>query len=827
MHINFSFNSAVLLAATPAIISSILQPVLAAPTNSYPLALQLPPLIQVGKSYSYQLPQDTFTSQSKSNVTYSADGLPEWLSFDSDSRTFSGTAPDSVSAPSSIWFDLVGTDSSGVTSVNSTLAITNLEIATLSSSVSLTSELKQAGPLADSNTLILTPNTEFSIYFDKSIFNSSFPIIQYSALTSSHSPLPSWITFDSNSFSFSGIAPAVNSNIAPSNNFPLTLLAVQIPGFSSVGAQFNLLLGSHQFSTNITYANISAAQGEDFVYNIPLDKMLLDKSPVYVSNISSISISPSSNWLSVNSSAAALEGKVPNSFQGGSFNITVTNTFSDSVQIALNLVVKETPTTATGSTDTSNDNNTIFTLSSLPAVNATTLDYFMYTLPSSVVNSTNFTVLYDPPAPWITFYKTNLTFVGEVPSGFSGTTVTLVNDVNNNDNLSLTIRSAVASSSTTSPTSIPSSTSVAQPTKSTNKTVAIVCGVVIPVVTILALILLFFCCRRRRRNNTPGPVSNPILPDHVITNSPVIEKQPSLMTLNLPTDPSTPILTSQHWDSPVQATEFNMFKLDNPKVLHRSNSCSEGDSETTHVGDLPVTPVTPKFDTSNILASINAPSFPPSPPPVIPPRASQRDEEILYPAGKPRNSWRQTTDPALRWHSRTQGGSLATIATDELVSVRMVEEGPTSEIPAQLPRGNSSPNLRPIGDGDSDYGDSNYDLSGNKRASRHTAHSASIGSYTSSESDSVVHQKYGPTIPYASGSNLGAIAESPNPGSILATMSASEDSNNNTSVEKQHGQQHSGSQSSSIYGSDTMSEPDEWQWPNSVSTSQQARQGKP
>lgn len=757
-----------------------------APTNSYPLALQYPPLIQQNVPYQYTLPSDTFTSTT-STVNYSVDNLPDWLSFNPNSRTISGT-PGPLASPGTIWFDIIGTDDSGVTSVNSSLILTNATVASVSSSLVLSDELRTSGNLASSNTIVFKPSQPFHISFPTTSFNGT-GIVQYTAVTKEHTPLPIWISFDASSLSFSGTTPASSSDIA-SQVYSLSLLAVQVPGFSSAALNFDMQISPHLFLTNVTSDNQTASPGENLVWNVPLDKMSLDGLPVSVANISTLTVFPQPDWLTVNKSAASLEGKVPKDFASSNYTVTVTNEFHDSVEIQLELNLNTTT-------------NEVFNQSSLPAVNATKNEFFSYQLPIASANS-NFTVSYDPPASWLTFTKANMTFSGNVPKDFSGTTATLTN-LEDQEKLALTIRAIAHDNAAASPSPSP----VPEKKSGTSKkTVAIVCGTVIPITVLLILAILFCCYRRRSRNAKDEDEINPggvgatekiprarapsvngtlinVSHPYGSTDKFSMYSTPALTTSST----ETPIMTTtsgvlkKDWDTPAKATELNLYNLDNPKMpamgfvsSPMSNAYSEG-SDRTHVGTEPI--ITHTVAATGLGLAVLDHNTNPVPvpqsaeiavvPPTIPPRAALRNDEArqLNPPGKARNSWRQQTNAIQerRWHSRNQGGSLASIGTDELISMRMVGVANENKVTSGEPtigRENSSPILKPIGDSDSDY--SSYPTSDRlngqqERGSRHTANSNSIGSYSSSEDS---ENPYGYAVPHPVAAELDAIAESPN-----------------------------------------------------------------
>lgn len=511
------------IASTVLLISQIAY---AAPANSYPLAIQYPPIIQYGQPYSYQLPTDTFTS-SISAVEYSVDGLPDWLSFDSSSRTISGTAPETYNdgkGDNLLWFELIGTDTTGETPVNSSLLLTDVGVESQYSPGSFQTLVESSVPFQDSDSIVLTALQSFKIKIPTTLFTSdsdSNPISYYTALTQSHSPLPIWINFNSETLEFTGTAPAVNSEIAPGQVFALSLLPVQKYGFSSSAANFDLVLGAHPFYTNISSVTETVTPGTFFSYDIPFDEFVLDGEELTQAKTSSISLNVTDDsWLSSN--ATSVFGTVPKDFNDTDYLVKVENIFKDIVSFSLTLhsLINETEL------ETTQD---IFNTSSTKLdVNATIGEYFQFTLPDSLINNHNadISASINPTLPWITFHQQNNTFNGFVPDSFSGATVTLTGeDKSNSDPVKETFQfslNAVQSKSTivSTSSSSPSPTTTDATAMSTGgdsqegqtgkaekngggishkKLVAILCGVLIPigVLSILAIILL--CCLRKRK----------------------------------------------------------------------------------------------------------------------------------------------------------------------------------------------------------------------------------------------------------------------------------------------------------------------------------------
>lgn len=781
MRYNFDLATSTLLSLL--ILSSHIE---ASPVNSYPLPLQYPPLIQYGQEFNYQLPSNTFTSTDNTDIVYTVDNLPTWLSFDSSSRVFSGTAPQApsnLSRTEDIWFDLIATDASGELSLNSSFAVSNIDFASVSSLSVLTTALKEAGSVAGPDTLVLKPGNAFSFTIPKSIFVSPLdnPISQFYSLLSSHTPLPSWISFNTDTFTFSGTTPPTTSSIAPSQTYSASLLAIQVPGFSSANLAFNMVVGPHQFSTNILSVNQTLVRGKDFTYKLPLTDILLDGEPVETSDISNVQTN--SSWISSNTTF--LSGKVPDNFANSTYSLNITNKFADSVEIQLNLFMDES------SLNTSSTAG-VFTESALPELNVTAGEFFTFTIPTSAINSSSSThdisLQSSPSASWLEFHSSNMTLNGLVPEDFEKTQITLVNNNNDDDRLvfSLYPTDKLNSASTSSPTPNEPSDPVSK--GSSKKTVAIVCGVVIPVAAIIiALLLFFFCFRRRRRNifsiirgkGLRGKISRPIITSYS-------EKAPDFArkTSDFPNTPNSQTnfyttsteklhdpydsYVADEFDSPGGATKFNMHRLDNPKSAPfvdfqgYPNSLFSGESDDTHIDhDAQIEAmqrnIMQQLEKANSTPALPAPAIINKPvrshsPNLLSPLRSEfsgtADSDAVI--AKPRNSWRRSSQPKQRWHARGQGGSLATIASGEIPSIRMIDH---AELP-EMADEDGSPVVRPVSDS-SDFSDSSHY---SEHPSKHTSNSGSIGSYSSSETGSD-NREFGPTVPYSN--NVTAIVELP------------------------------------------------------------------
>lgn len=382
--------------------------------------------------------------------------------------------------------------------------------------------LKNSGYTNGRNALKLSPGEIFNISFDRDTFTETSSSTSYygrSALY--HAPLPNWVFFDENNLKFSGTAPVVNSEIAPESSFSFSLIATDLKGYTGAEVSFDLVIGAHQFTTSIqnTLA-VNVSSSGDFQYSLPLSYVYLDNEPVSLSNISSITLLDAPEWASI--SNTTLSGTLPEDISGKNLTVAINDIYGDSIY--LNFLVEST--------------SKLFAVSSLPNANATQGEWFQYSLlPSQFTDYDNTDVSVSPSdnstsSSWLSYHESNLTLMGEVPKSFKSMTVDVKakqksktqqlsfklagvpskrktsSSSSSSSTSSATKTSTTSSSATpsTSNTSSGTSTPIAalknQKKQSNSKTVAIACGVAIPLVVLLAALILFLLLWRRRKNKS-------------------------------------------------------------------------------------------------------------------------------------------------------------------------------------------------------------------------------------------------------------------------------------------------------------------------------------
>lgn len=393
----------------------------ATPDLSFAFNSQLPPVAKWGSSYSYELAPDTFRS-SEGSITYSSPDLPSWLSI--NGRTLSGT-PSGGSGESTITFELVASDSTGNSSNDCTLLITDSDLPTYSES-DLEEVLKDSGPVANPDSAVLVPDQKFEIKFPSSFFTSEGNVIGHYAVTGDHSPLPNWLQFDGGSGTFSGTAPSVNSQIAQAQQFSVIYIVSTYEGFASTGAEFNLLLGANIFSMNVSTDHVNATAERDFSYSVPLNEITLNGEPVTSANLSSAKADipeEAQSWLKWDDDAFELSGTPPDSAAGSQYTveIDIADKFNDAVSWDVAISV------------TSENNQTVFTDSSLSPANATRGKWFEYDMSDYIINK-DIELSLSSNVKWLSVNNDNFTLSGMVPRNFDKANVNITASTKSSNN---------------------------------------------------------------------------------------------------------------------------------------------------------------------------------------------------------------------------------------------------------------------------------------------------------------------------------------------------------------------------------------------------------
>ena len=235
-----------------------------------PLQDQLVPTARVGQPYSWTFSDHSFTIDSGPSLSYTASGLPSWLSFNPETRTFSGT-------PSLGDEGLPRVNVSarqGPSSVFSHFSICVSSYASPTLDVPLETQFQQSNPSLSSvfvldptsalfsgrPTLRIPPSWSFSIGFQSGTFSD---VVRYAVSQADGSAPPSWLRFDNVSGTLSGVAPYIRSNDPPAV-IPLALHGIDQSGYSSVQSPFDVVVAAHDLRSTRPLPTINVTTGSPF-----------------------------------------------------------------------------------------------------------------------------------------------------------------------------------------------------------------------------------------------------------------------------------------------------------------------------------------------------------------------------------------------------------------------------------------------------------------------------------------------------------------------------------------------------------------------------------
>lgn len=487
----------------------------------WPMNEQLPNVARVDQPYLFTLASTTYKSNAGGTISYSVSGLPHWLSFDSQSRSFLGTP--SLSDVSTFEITLNGTDSAdnSVISRNYLMLVSNSTGLRLSANDVMFVAIAKYGQTNGKDGLVVREGENFSIQFSKDDFqlndNAEMPIIAYYGRSLDRTSLPNWVSFDADSLTFSGTVPRVTSDIAPSIEYGFSFIASDYYGYTGAEGIFKLVVGAHQLSTSQNESlKINGTFGSDFDYLVPiLSSVYLDGNLITRDNISNVHLDDLPSFIHFDDYHYSLTGTFPNKSTFDNFTILVEDIYGNEVQLPYSFE-------SIGS---------VFTVDKIPDVNATRGDYFQYQLMRSFFtdfHDTKISVSIPGNSTWLTFHQSNYTLLGTVPSKFElaivkveassdfdsesrsfqikGVDKSLHKSSSSSSYSSATATSSSSSDATSSSaSSTTASAAISHGKDKNNNHKKLVLGLAIGVpifVVLVAVLLIFFCCFARKRKGS-------------------------------------------------------------------------------------------------------------------------------------------------------------------------------------------------------------------------------------------------------------------------------------------------------------------------------------
>ncbi|KAH7104470.1 hypothetical protein BKA62DRAFT_767540 [Auriculariales sp. MPI-PUGE-AT-0066] len=320
----------------------LLTPAVFAIRVAYPTQQQLPPVARAGQAFSWTLRPDTFSPQPAS---VKALNLPQWLSFDSTSLSFSGTSPTGSYVGGLPTVDIVATDADGrhvTDSIDLYLSSRPAPIAAhpiqsqlrpnapplasvflLSPGSALAASPESTNGTGFENGLRVPPAWSFSIGWRHDTFEFPPPdqdtTIHYAARLSNGDPLPDWLIYNTTALTFNGVAPKVTTPL----RLAIALIGGDAPGYLAIQDRFSLTVAAHElsiepesFSALKLPVNISASS--PIVASFAVPTLLLDGDvlPSDAARNTSFGLVSGPEWLALDAASHSLTGTPPINYTG-------------------------------------------------------------------------------------------------------------------------------------------------------------------------------------------------------------------------------------------------------------------------------------------------------------------------------------------------------------------------------------------------------------------------------------------------------------------------------------------------------------------------------
>ncbi|KAL8681830.1 MAG: hypothetical protein Q9186_002062 [Xanthomendoza sp. 1 TL-2023] len=339
-------------------------------------------------------------------------------------------------------------------------------------------------------------------------------------MCANNTPLPSWITFDTGTLSFSGTTPQTTSPDELPQTFGIQFTASDVAGFSAAVTSFQITVENHLFMFGKASYFIAITQGLPFDYNGLQAALELNGHPIDPVNVREIHAEVPS-WMSLDQSTWKLSGVPPLSARTQTVSVTATDVYGE---VATTAVVLQVVTNATAD---------LFD-GELGSVTATAGMDFNYKFNKSMVAGQKAELAVDVGAssPWLQFDQASLELSGRVPRDLQPQNVVLNVSLSQgpavqSEPLTISIQSATHSSNGRSPDNpSPSASSTAPksgPTAglstqnnesegdSSHKNARVVAAIAVPVIAVCLLLILacFVMARRRKKRTETDWVSEP------------------------------------------------------------------------------------------------------------------------------------------------------------------------------------------------------------------------------------------------------------------------------------------------------------------------------
>jgi hypothetical protein len=350
-----------------------------------------------GQKVSLTLPTNTFTDPQSETLTYAASqsngqALPSWLSFNATTRTFSGTVPAGME---SLTLKVTATDTSGLS------ASETFGVIVPATAPTVTDQTANQTWTQGQKVSLTVPTNTFT--------DPQSETLTYTASQSNGQALPSWLSFNATTKTFSGTVPAGMESLT------LKVTATDTRGLSA-SETFGVTVPATAPTVTDQTANQTWTQGQKVSLPLPTNTFTDPQSETltYTANQSNGQALPS--WLSFNAATRTFSGTVPAGMESLTLKVTATDTSGRSTAETFGVTIPAAAPTVTA--QTANQTWTQGQKVSLALPANTFTDPQSETLTYTARQSNGQAL-----PSWLSFNAATDTFAGTVPAGMESLTL--------------------------------------------------------------------------------------------------------------------------------------------------------------------------------------------------------------------------------------------------------------------------------------------------------------------------------------------------------------------------------------------------------------------
>ncbi|KAK5104369.1 polarity establishment/cellular polarization [Lithohypha guttulata] len=372
--------------------------VFAQPQISYPINAQTPPVAVIDQPFSFSFAPGTFSSTQP--LSYSLAVSPDWLQLDSDSRTLLGIP--SEQDVGHVHITLTASDGEGTAILDADLLVVDQK-SILTARDILSDRISEAGEYSAPSTLLLRPQTAFTLAFGPDVFDTDDSSIKYYATSADNSPLPAWVHFDDNAVIFSGTSPSLLTPQSSPQTFSFALAASTILGFSQAVVNFQVSVSNHVLAFLQPTQKFNASVGDEFSTPALLSQLYRDDTPLDRSLIR-VTSSNQPDWLMLREDELSFHGIVPD-VSDTVFSLSVTDNLNNVAETEIRIYLNDPK---------ADDYPIELYLGMLDVTRGSLLEY-SYDLGGKVDPPDDIELDLNLARSWLTFSRNNFTLRGIVP----------------------------------------------------------------------------------------------------------------------------------------------------------------------------------------------------------------------------------------------------------------------------------------------------------------------------------------------------------------------------------------------------------------------------